>query len=174
LAQFCLSTPIQARVLGVATRCARIMLERLRHNKRKGAAQPSREGAGDPKKGAGHLKRGAGKTGCALHPRSRVQLCAKETHTSIQVQRRQSGLPCAMALRLISCSPRRPGFLAAVASVMRSIIASLTPASGRQDHTTSPYAASPLVRAQKARDDVASVHRIPSRVRDDRDTPLRG
>ena len=31
----------------------------------------------------------------------------KKTHTSIQVQRRQSGLPCAMALRLISCSPRR-------------------------------------------------------------------
>ena len=33
----------------------------------------------------------------------------KETHTSIQVQRRQSGIPCAMALRLISCSPRRIG-----------------------------------------------------------------
>jgi hypothetical protein len=31
----------------------------------------------------------------------------KKTHTSIQVQRKQSGLPCAMVLRLISCSPRR-------------------------------------------------------------------
>jgi hypothetical protein len=31
----------------------------------------------------------------------------KKTHTSIQVQRRQSGLPCAMVLQLISCSPRR-------------------------------------------------------------------
>jgi hypothetical protein len=31
----------------------------------------------------------------------------KKTHTSIQVQRKQSGLPCAMALRLIPCSPRR-------------------------------------------------------------------
>jgi hypothetical protein len=29
-----------------------------------------------------------------------------KTHTSIQVQRRASGLPCAMVLRLISCSPR--------------------------------------------------------------------
>jgi hypothetical protein len=29
-----------------------------------------------------------------------------KTHTSIQVQRRQSGLPCAMVLRLITCSPR--------------------------------------------------------------------
>ena len=48
---------------------------------------------------------GAGKTGCALHPRSRVQNCAKEAHTSIQVQRRHSGLPCAMALRLIRARP---------------------------------------------------------------------
>src|SRR5258708_16183563 len=39
----------------------------------------------------------------------------KKTHTSIQVKRRQSGIPCAMVLRLISCSPRRPGFLATVA-----------------------------------------------------------
>src|ERR1700738_4032040 len=34
---------------------------------------------------------GAGKAGCALHPRSRVQLLLGKTHTSIQVQRRQSG-----------------------------------------------------------------------------------
>src|SRR5580704_17422834 len=43
----------------------------------------------------------AGKAGCALHPRSRVQTCAKNTHTSIQVQRRQSDLPCAVVLTLI-------------------------------------------------------------------------
>ena len=30
---------------------------------------------------------GAGKTGCALHPRSRVQLRTEDAHTSIQVQR---------------------------------------------------------------------------------------
>jgi hypothetical protein len=38
--------------------------------------------------------------------------CAKWTkkaHTSIQVQRRQSDIPCAMALRLTSRSPRRIG-----------------------------------------------------------------
>ena len=34
------------------------------------------------------------------------KLCIKKAHTSIQVQRRQSGLPCAMVLRLIPCSPR--------------------------------------------------------------------
>src|SRR5258705_9618158 len=48
---------------------------------------------------------GAGKTGCALHPRSRVQLRTENAHTSIQVQRKHSGLPCAVALRLTSCSP---------------------------------------------------------------------
>jgi hypothetical protein len=48
------------------------------------------------------------------------------------------GLPCAMVLRLISRSPRGPGFLAPVASRIAS--RNLTPASGRQDHTTSPSA----------------------------------
>jgi len=42
----------------------------------------------------------------ASYPLSRVQLRTKNAHTSIQVQRRASGLPCAMALRLTSCSPR--------------------------------------------------------------------
>src|SRR5215208_7317450 len=43
----------------------------------------------------------------------------------------------------------------------------LTPASRRQDHTTSPSASAPFVSG------ATSVHRIPPRVRDDRDTPLR-
>jgi hypothetical protein len=60
------------------------------------------------------------------------------------------------------------GFVVTVIRVMRSIIANLTPASGCQDHTTSPSAIS-AVRHLRFR-----VHRIPSRVRDDRDTPLQG
>ena len=44
--------------------------------------------------------------------------------------------------------------------------ANLTPASGRQDHTTSPSARGALVRS------VPCVHRIPPRVRDDREPPL--
>src|ERR1700681_193378 len=50
---------------------------------------------------------GAGNAGCALHPRSRVQKAEKKTHTSIQVQRRLSDIPCAMALRLIPRSGER-------------------------------------------------------------------
>jgi hypothetical protein len=52
------------------------------------------------------------------------------------------------------------------------IIANLTPASGRQDHTTSPSAAPPFVRATKARDDAAASTASRTNVRDDRDTPL--
>jgi hypothetical protein len=44
--------------------------------------------------------------------------------------------------------------------------ADLTPASGRQDHTTSPSTKSALVFG------AARVHRIPPHVRDDRETPL--
>jgi hypothetical protein len=49
---------------------------------------------------------------------------------------------------------------------MRSIITNLTPASRRQDHTTSPSAPALFVYS------AAHVHRIPPLVRDDRDTPL--
>jgi hypothetical protein len=35
----------------------------------------------------------------------------KKTHTSIQVQRRHSDIPCAMALRITSSSPRRIGLV---------------------------------------------------------------
>src|SRR5450755_749478 len=63
--------------------------------------------------------------------------------------------------------------------------ANLTPASGRQDHTILPSAATSLVRvpvtaheslrtrpATPSHAKRCRVHRTPSRVRDDRDTPL--
>jgi hypothetical protein len=46
------------------------------------------------------------------------------------------------------------------------LLKNLTPASGCQDHTTSPSASSAFVKG------AIRVHRIPPRVRDDRDTPL--
>ena len=58
------------------------------------------------------------------------------------------------------------GLFVTIARVMRSIIANLTPASGRQDHTTSPSV------ARAVRPGRANVHRIPPRVRDDREPPL--
>jgi hypothetical protein len=86
--------------------------------------------------------------------------CAHE-HTG---QRRASDIPCAMVLRLIACSPRRAGLVVTVA--LADLRKSLTPASGRQDHTSLPYALVPFVIG------TTSVHRSPSHVRDDHDTPL--
>jgi hypothetical protein len=83
-------------------------------------------------------REGAGNAGCTLHPRSRVQNAQKETHTSIQVQRRHSGIPRAMALRLISRSPRRrirlvtvaAGLMAERSGWIVSATDSLAPATG--------------------------------------------
>src|SRR5205814_2602443 len=96
---------------------------------------------------------GAGKTGCALHPRSRVQAAQRNAHTSIQVQRKHSGLPCAMALRLISCSPRRrirlvtvaDGLAADRARLGSKNLRQLDTSNGCQDHTALPYATASLV-----------------------------
>src|SRR5439155_12090129 len=111
------------------------------------------------------LKRG--RRECRVHAAPAVS-CAKNCtvgaheHTG---ERKHSDIPCAMALRLISRSPRWSGLLSP--SPLRSLLlTSLAPASRRQDHTTSPYAAehSPLKRC---------IHRIPRPTcRDDGDTPL--
>jgi hypothetical protein len=59
------------------------------------------------------------------------------------------------------------GLLVTVIGAMRSIVANLTPASRRQDHTTSPSAFAPFVFKHQKR----PPHPAPY-VRDDRDTPL--
>src|ERR1700712_2574473 len=62
-------------------------------------------------------------------------------HTSIQVQRRTPGLPCAMVLRLIRDRPGDPAFRDTIALGQRWPPSNLTPASGRRTQTISPYAA---------------------------------
>jgi hypothetical protein len=54
----------------------------------------------------------------------------RKTHTSIQVQRRQSGLPCAMVLQLISCSPRRDLACLSPSSPRSLLLRNSTPATG--------------------------------------------
>ena len=76
---------------------------------------------------------GAGKTGCALHPRSRVPNAQTKTHTSIQVQRRQSGLPCAMVLPVSFVLSPVTGFLATVACERIHKLDASTGASGPHD-----------------------------------------
>jgi hypothetical protein len=89
----------------------------------------------------------------------------KKTHTSIQVQRRHPAFPAQWFTAYSVLAPvtglschRHP----------REVLlpANLTPASGCQAHTASPSAQVTLVSRN------ISVHRIPPRVRDDRDPPL--
>ena len=110
----------------------------------KRAGRPSREGAG--------------KTGCTLHPRSRVQRCASRNaheHTGSAEAIRPSlrnGFTAYFVLSLATglfCHHRQRD-----AKNTPGIIANLTPATRRQDHTTSPYES----RAVRLR--AAFVHRI--------------
>src|SRR5690242_6430649 len=86
-------------------------------------------------------------------------------HTSIQVRRKHPGLPCAMALRLTSCSPRRTALLPPSPLGCFRFPTDLTPAPRRQNHTTSPYASATLVNYD------LGVHRISPRVSDDGQRP---
>src|SRR3979409_2203616 len=83
--------------------------------------------------------------------------CAHE-HTG---QRRTSDIPCAMALRLITYSPRRTALLPPLRPEKQLPPGALTPAPRRQDHTSLPYASAARVSRS------LSVHRNPSLVRDD-------
>jgi hypothetical protein len=98
----------------------------------------------------------------ARRTRSRAW-CVVNTRVSHHGHAGSPGIPRAMVLTVSFvlspviglCCHRR----------LRIESANLTPASRRQDHTTSPSAGSALVRS------TTRVHRIPSRVRDDRETP---
>jgi hypothetical protein len=70
-----------------------------------------------------------------------------------QVTPESPGIPRAMVYGLYRALPGEPGFLATVICGIAST--DLTPASGCQDHTTSPSASSALVRS------AIGVHRIP-------------
>ena len=131
--------------------------------------------------------------GAGWHPRSRVQLALEDAHTSIQVQPEQPGIPCAMGLRLIPCSPRRRIPLASVAGGLKALakpgwisqnLRRLDASNGRQNHTALPSAFHAVRRraafaheqAHPAKTCCApGVPRPPlpaPNVRDDRDTPL--
>ena len=71
--------------------------------------------------------------------------CAKIESTRVSHHRsaKRSGIPCAMVLRLPSCSPRRPGFVVSVGDNARAL--HRISASGYQAHTTSPSATTRLV-----------------------------
>jgi hypothetical protein len=110
---------------------------------------------------------GAGNAGCPMHPQPRVRNETK--HTSVVT----TGTPDSTRhsprngfTAYFVLSPARSGLFVTVIS--RLLGADLTPASRRQNHTTSPSASAPFVTC------AARVHRIPPRVRDVRNAPLLG
>jgi hypothetical protein len=130
-----------------------------------------------------------------------AKMC-KERTRAYRYRRGHPDIPCAMVLRLMARSPRRRIRLVTVVGELAVLsnpvglaknLRRLDTSNGCQDHTVLPYAATRL--RQKARRAMAPsscallsahgkppceqparrrcrVHRIPSRVRDDRDTPL--
>ncbi len=96
----------------------------MRPGRRWKSSPPNRRGRGECR------VRAAPAVSCA-------KLC-ENTHTSIQVQRKHSGIPRAMALRLMPCSPRRRIRLVTVAAGLMALrsgwieraTGSLTPATG--------------------------------------------
>jgi hypothetical protein len=101
---------------------------------------------------------GAGKTGCALHPRSRVQVHVirnAHEHTGSAETLRPSlrnGFTAYSALSPVN------GSFATVALAKIASRENLTPAPRCQDHTTSPHASAAFVSA------CLGVHRIPLHV----------
>jgi hypothetical protein len=71
-------------------------------------------------------------------------ICANKTAHEHTGQRQHSGLPCAMALRLTSCSPRRTALLPP-SPRRKETPRNLAPAPRRPNHTTSPYASGAYV-----------------------------
>jgi hypothetical protein len=108
-------------------------------------------------------REGAGNAGCTLHPRSRVQCAQKSAHTSIQGS---GGNPTFPAQWLYGLLRALLGDRAFLPPSLANESANLTPASGRRDHTTSPYAFAPFVKSASA--STASRRAF----RDDREPPL--
>jgi hypothetical protein len=110
---------------------------------------------------------GVGNAGCPLHPQSRVRNKTKHTSVVTTGSPESPGIPARNGfngfLRALpgdrACLPPSP---------LRSLLLkSLTPASGRQDHTTSPSAG----RRSRQQRRLRPPHPVPN-VRDDRETPL--
>src|SRR5258705_3452995 len=130
-----------------------------------------------------------------MHPRSRGAVRPRFCKSFAQRNQRAQGMPGARCTGGLACKIAKkrtrayrfsggnpafpaqwfygllralPGDQACLTPSSALLLADLTPASGRQNDTTWPYASG---RARLAR---CRVHRIPTRVRDVRETPLCG
>jgi hypothetical protein len=108
---------------------------------------------------------GAGNAGRPMRPIAACAMSVIERTRVSQVTPESPGIPRAMVYGLYRALPGDRAFLPPSPALLS---ANLMPASGHQDHTSSPSASS-AVRYRRIR-----VHRIPPRGRDDRVSPLCG
>jgi hypothetical protein len=108
---------------------------------------------------------GAGNAGCPLHPWPPVQ--QKSTGAGTTGTPDRPAFPARWLYGLYVLSPVTIAWLPPSAARRVSVFATLTPASERQDHTTSPSAPASFVNAPPKRPS----HPAPN-VRDDREAPL--
>src|SRR6266852_4615036 len=99
-------------------------------------------------------KEGVGNAGCPWHPQPRVRFALVEMHTSKRVPRNHPAFPHAMVLTVsfvlspvtgLFCHRRSADMVLSKPGWADLTSANLTPASGRQDHTTSPSTATSFV-----------------------------
>jgi hypothetical protein len=96
---------------------------------------------------------GAGNAGCALHPRSRVQKAQGKRTRAYRFSGGNPAFPAQWLYGLLRALPGDRAFLSPSSHGiwhlgpvgLRAPPQDLTPASRRQDHTTSPYASAPFV-----------------------------
>src|SRR5437667_694844 len=113
------------------------------------------------------LSEGAGKTGCLLHPRSRVRFAQTKMHTSIQGS---GSIPAFPAQWLYGLLRALPGERLSCLRRPREAFASL----GLNASTAAPEPHDFAVRFTHARLRALRVHRISPHVRDDRERPSIG
>ncbi len=107
---------------------------------------------------------GAGKTGCTLHPRSRVQLRKQKCTRAYRFSGNTPAFPAQWLYGLFVLSPVNGSFATvAPAKLDFAKLDASTATSGPHDFA---------VRFMRARLRALRVHRIPPRVRDDREPPL--
>jgi hypothetical protein len=98
-------------------------------------------------------KEGAGNAGCALHPRSRVQNCAKNRTRAYRFSGGNPASPAQWLYGLCLCSPRRriplvtvaAGLMAFPIRLDRISHRQLDTSNGCQNHGVLPYALAPFV-----------------------------
>src|SRR5260221_12214915 len=115
------------------------------------------------------ITEGAGHAGRSMHPQPRVQNKKAHEHSHHGHTGNHPAFPAQWFYGLLRALP---GDQACLTPSPAILLADLTPASGRQNHTTWPYASASFVRLAIARLTLPRPPHPAPNVRDDREAPL--